>query len=135
MVSHLAERLHGAASNRDVTDAMGAVIADRLNEAGYPDPSTVRLAQLVTDGLPVEEVAVQMGMGARQVHRRCLNHFGLPPTVLRRIARLHRAAHWRALNPWATLADVAASAGFADQAHLARDCRSFTTTQARVALR
>ena len=60
-------------------------------------------------------------MGERRLHRRCLDAFGYGPKTLARILRMNRAlALARGGTPFAT---VAAQAGYADQAHLARDVK------------
>ena len=63
-----------------------------------------------------------MGLNERRLHRRCLAAFGYGPKTLARILRMNRAVDLaRAGTPFAT---VAVAAGYADQAHLARDVRA-----------
>jgi hypothetical protein len=58
----------------------------------------------------------------RQARRRFVVAVGYGPAVYRRVLRFQRAV---ALAPRAPpLADLAAAAGYADQAHLARECRA-----------
>ncbi|MFD9260612.1 helix-turn-helix domain-containing protein, partial [Streptomyces sp. NPDC059538] len=64
--------------------------------------------------------------GERQLHRRSLDAFGYGPRTLGRILRLRRAlALARAGMPFA---EVACVAGYADQAHLAREVRALAGT-------
>jgi AraC-like DNA-binding protein len=64
-------------------------------------------------------MADQLGLSARQLHRRCLPVFGYGPRRLSRILRMTRALDQaRAGLP---LAEVAAVCGYADQAHLTRE--------------
>ncbi|NED34808.1 helix-turn-helix domain-containing protein, partial [Streptomyces sp. SID8499] len=59
--------------------------------------------------------------GARTLHRRALAAFGYGPKTLARVLRLQRALRLaRAGVPYAA---CAARAGYADQAHLARDVK------------
>src|SRR4051794_26709304 len=75
-------------------------------------------------GTPVAGIADDLGLGPRQLHRRCLDAFGYGPKVLARVLRLQRAvALGRQGRP---PADVAAVAGYADQSHLAREVRTLT---------
>jgi AraC-like DNA-binding protein len=75
-------------------------------------------------GRPVAETADRLGLGARRLHRRSLAAFGYGPKTLARILRLQRAlALARDDEPFAV---AALRAGFADQAHLARDVRELT---------
>ncbi|MDF3148621.1 helix-turn-helix domain-containing protein, partial [Streptomyces sp. T21Q-yed] len=65
--------------------------------------------------------ADELGLGSRQLHRRCLTAFGYGPKTLARILRLQRAL--ALARGGVTFADTAVRAGFADQAHLARDVK------------
>ncbi|WP_280887989.1 helix-turn-helix domain-containing protein [Streptomyces sp. LBL] len=91
-----------------------------------PDPLLRRLVTALDAGRPIAATADELGLGARQLHRRSLTSFGYGPKTLARILRLQRAlALARAGIP---LAETAARSGFADQAHLARDVRELTGT-------
>jgi AraC-like DNA-binding protein len=97
-----------------------------LERATPPDPELRRLVTALAAGCPVAATADELGLGARQLHRRSLHVFGYGPKTLARILRLQRAlALARHGTPYA---DTAARAGYADQAHLARDVREFTGT-------
>jgi AraC-like DNA-binding protein len=62
--------------------------------------------------LPAEEIANRVGLSPRQLHHLCVDRFGLPPSVLRRTSRLHRAARlYQAAGPGRRLADLAQAAG------------------------
>ncbi|MFF4591267.1 helix-turn-helix domain-containing protein [Streptomyces sp. NPDC001388] len=97
-----------------------------LERATPPDPALRRLVTALAAGRPVSTTADELGLGARRLHRRSLTAFGYGPKTLARILRLQRALGLaRAGVPYA---DTAARAGYADQAHLARDVREFTGT-------
>ncbi|MFF5183082.1 helix-turn-helix domain-containing protein [Streptomyces sp. NPDC000345] len=97
-----------------------------LERAAPPDPALRRLVTALAAGRPVSTTADELGLGARRLHRRSLTAFGYGPKTLARILRLQRALGLaRAGVPYA---DTAARAGYADQAHLARDVREFTGT-------
>jgi transcriptional regulator GlxA family with amidase domain len=72
-------------------------------------------------GRPVAATADELGIGARQLHRRSLAAFGYGPKTLARVLRLQRAL--TLARSGLPFAETAARAGFADQAHLARDVR------------
>jgi AraC-like DNA-binding protein len=75
-------------------------------------------------GVSVERIAESVGVSARQLQRRALHAFGYGPKMLARILRLVRALDLaRAGTPFA---EVAATTGYADQAHLSRDVREFS---------
>jgi AraC-like DNA-binding protein len=83
------------------------------------DPLGARVHALARQAAPVAQMADQLGLSARQLHRRCLPVFGYGPRRLSRILRMTRALdRARAGLP---LAEVAALCGYADQAHLTRE--------------
>src|SRR3954470_16129405 len=89
-----------------------------------PDPLGARLLALATAGAPVLAMADAVNLGVRRLHRRSLALFGYGPQHLVRVRRLERAlALARSGTPFA---QVAADAGYADQAHFARDVRNLT---------
>ena len=78
----------------------------------------------VRRGLTVREIAGELALSERQLHRRCLDAFGYGPKTLDRVLRLGRAVDQaRTGMPFAA---VAVRAGYADQAHLAREVRAMT---------
>ncbi|MEU9097621.1 AraC family transcriptional regulator [Streptomyces sp. NPDC048361] len=115
-VRRLAERIGDAA------DPASALEAVALGRAPAPDPLTRAVADRIAAGWSVAATAADAGLGARQLHRRCLDVFGYGPKTLARILRLQRAlALVRRGTPFA---EAALAAGCADQAHLAREMRS-----------
>ncbi|MDX3415939.1 helix-turn-helix transcriptional regulator [Streptomyces sp. MD20-1-1] len=92
--------------------------------AGPPDPLLTRLVTALDAGRPVAATADELGLGARQLHRRSLTAFGYGPKTLARILRMRRAlALARAGVPFA---ETAVLAGYADQPHLSREVRRLT---------
>ncbi|WP_200215155.1 helix-turn-helix domain-containing protein [Micromonospora coerulea] len=101
--------------------ALTAVALTRLRAAGGPDPLGARIAARLATGGPIAATAAEVGLGERALRRRCQPLFGYGPKTLARILRMRRAlALARAGTP---LAEVAARAGYADQAHLTREVR------------
>ncbi|GLP63800.1 AraC family transcriptional regulator [Streptomyces sp. TUS-ST3] len=114
-VRRLRSRIAGAP---DLGTALEEVVAER---AAPVDPVLRALVTRLDAGRPVAASADELGLGARQLHRRSLVAFGYGPKTLARILRLRRAlALARSGVPYA---ETAARSGFADQAHLARDVR------------
>ncbi|MFF7948221.1 helix-turn-helix domain-containing protein [Streptomyces griseorubiginosus] len=117
-VRRLRSRIAGAA------DPATALEDIALERAAPADPVLRALVVALDAGRPVGVTADELGLGARQLHRRSLVAFGYGPKTLARILRLQRAlALARAGVPYA---EAAARCGFADQAHLARDVRELT---------
>lgn len=69
------------------------------------------------------KAAQTLGLGERQLERRCRALLGMAPKQLQRITRWHgllcAALHWQRLSA----ADAALAAGYYDQSHMARDSR------------
>ncbi|WP_406044338.1 helix-turn-helix domain-containing protein [Micromonospora sp. NBC_00898] len=104
-----------------IAAALEAVAVARLRAAGGPDPLAARVAARLAAGAPVAATAAEVGLGGQALRRRCQPLFGYGPKTLARILRMRRAvALARAGTP---LAEVAARAGYADQAHLTREVR------------
>jgi AraC-like DNA-binding protein len=94
---------------------------ERAAQTPAPDPLLRHLVAALDTGRPVAATADELGLGARQLHRRSLTAFGYGPKTLARVLRLQRAlALARAGVPFA---ETAARCGYADQAHLARDVK------------
>jgi AraC-like DNA-binding protein len=66
-------------------------------------------------------MADDLGLSERQLHRRCLVAFGYGPKTVQRVLRFQAAL--RDARAGRRLADVAADAGYADQAHMSREVR------------
>ncbi|MET8073798.1 helix-turn-helix transcriptional regulator [Streptomyces sp. NPDC005271] len=95
------------------------VALGRLRDAQPPDPALRAVVAGLSGGASVSEVAAAVGLGERQLHRRSLAAFGYGPKTLARVLRLNRALTLaRGGVPYA---EVALMAGYADQAHLARE--------------
>jgi AraC-like DNA-binding protein len=102
----------------------GALVAD-----GDPDPAATRAAVLLADPRTrAEDVAAEVGLSIRQLRRRCHAVVGYGPKTLQRVLRFRRFVSRLDAGPPAGQADhdlavLAVQAGYADQAHLTRECR------------
>ncbi len=110
------------ADGGDPASLLVDAVARRLRDASPPDPGLRDLVARLREGQGVADIAGVLGCTQRTLHRRCRDAFGYGPSVLRRILRFRSAL---ALAGTGTaFADTAARAGFADQAHLAREVRA-----------
>jgi AraC-like DNA-binding protein len=114
-VRRLRSRIAGA------PDPATALETVALERAAPPDPVLRALVAALDAGRPVAVTAEEIGLGARQLHRKSLVAFGYGPKTLARILRLRRALALAGAG--VPFAETAARCGFADQAHLARDVR------------
>ncbi|MBB5778176.1 helix-turn-helix transcriptional regulator [Nonomuraea jabiensis] len=110
-------------------DVMLAAVRDRLAGEVPADPAGAAIAGALRKGRTVGEVAWDLGFSERQLHRRSLATFGYAPKILQRIVRFQRALTLaRAGVP---LAEVAVTAGYADQAHLSHDVKRLSGVSMR----
>jgi len=125
-VRELAERIDGAGDRAAALEAVAARAAAVAAGDGRSLRGRVPGGVLwgVRRGLTVREIAGELALSERQLHRRCLDAFGYGPKTLDRVLRLGRAVDQaRTGMPFAA---VAVRAGYADQAHLAREVRAMT---------
>ncbi|CAL9562415.1 hypothetical protein SUDANB58_04668 [Streptomyces sp. enrichment culture] len=120
-VRRLAARVNAAA---DPAGALEHLALDLAARTGPLDPLPRRIVAALAAGRSVAETAEALGIGARLLHRRSLAAFGYGPKTLARVLRLRRAL--ALARDGVPLAETAARAGFADQAHLTRDVRELT---------
>jgi AraC-like DNA-binding protein len=103
-------------------------IAGALAAEGAPDPAIARAAaRLRNPAARAEAVAAEVGLSERQFRRRCQAAAGYGPKTLQRVLRFQRFVRLLDAAPAPPdLAAVAAQAGYADQAHLTRDCAALS---------
>ncbi|MER6154766.1 helix-turn-helix domain-containing protein [Streptomyces sp. NPDC001868] len=118
VVRRLTARVNAA---DDPASGLEAVVLERAAEVGRPDPVLRRVVETLDAGRPVAATADELGLGARQLHRRSLAAFGYGPKTLARVLRLQRAL--ALARDGVPFAETAARTGYADQPHLARDVR------------
>jgi AraC-like DNA-binding protein len=133
----LEERVLAAASAGDALAALAGGLATRLDAARPAGDPLVRAAALavVRDGASVPEAGRRVGLGERQLRRRFEQAVGFGPATLQRIQRFQRFLTLAERGPAATLARLAADAGYADEAHLGRECRRLAGETAGTLLR
>lgn len=137
-----ARRLETALAHASDTAAqrrlLEGVVADRLDLRGQTDWSVVEAARrLAKPSVAVERVADAVGLGQRELRRRFRQQVGYGPKTLQRVLRfqafLRRLAEVAAGS--ISLALVAAELGYADQAHLGRECRRLSGSSPRKLVR
>jgi AraC-like DNA-binding protein len=125
-----ADRLFDQASSggepKAITARLEAALLARLPAVGQADCAIGFLRQTVDRRRnPLSEgmraLAGRIGVSERTLRRRCLDAFGYGFKTLDRILRFQRFFHLAATSADPRLADLAAQAGYADQAHLARE--------------
>jgi AraC-like DNA-binding protein len=100
-------------------------LAGALVTGSPPDLDVAHAASLLRDPRArVEDVAEDVGLSMRQLRRRCDAAVGYGPKTLQRVLRFRRFVSWIDASQAGDyeLAVVAAGIGYADQAHLTREC-------------
>jgi AraC-like DNA-binding protein len=136
----LGERLSEAPTTVHAMDVLEQAVAARMSTAPAPDPVVAeavgRLQPWRRGG--VKDVTSPLFMSPRQLRRRFAAAVGYGPKALQRILRFQGfLALSNALKDADTppsLARLAATAGYSDQAHLTRDCRALTELTPRAFL-
>src|SRR5262249_24942423 len=109
-------------------DAVEGALVEHLRRSPSPDDVIVRAVDrvLAADALvAVSDLAKELGVSSRHLHRRFLAAVGVSPKRLERLARFARAWRHAVMGPPLTWADLALANGYADQSHLVREFRTF----------
>jgi AraC-like DNA-binding protein len=144
----LARRVPGWLDPPAALSALTAVACE-LAAAGPADMLATGVVSLLAQPTAAaRDIAAALGVSDRQLRRRCHAAVGYGPATLRQVLRFRRFVDWAdtgRVPGWAdgggavgadgggagageggwALARVAAQAGYADQAHLTRDCARF----------
>ena len=116
------DELHGGADPNVMLHLLASAAA-RLVDAGPPDLAVqAAVVRLQDPTQRAAALAADLGFSERQLRRRFLASVGYGPKTLQRILRLRRFIAGERHD----LARTALDAGYADQAHLARECRRLT---------
>lgn len=128
-----AELLDASVPLEDLWGAGGARVAERIGTAGSAVAQLAELAAAIAeriDGQPDHLVRAaatgvarhELGIGDRQLRRRFGDAVGYGPKTLERILRFQQFLRLAAGDREPDLARIALEAGYADQAHLTREC-------------
>jgi len=123
-----------------IADARGAALAQArflevIDELAAARPVAETLAPAIWRELfaprnrsskGLRQLASRLGLSERTLRRRSLDYFGHAPDRLGAIARLQLFLAAAGREKEKGLAELALAAGYADQAHLTRECRRLT---------
>jgi AraC-like DNA-binding protein len=121
----LTERLADAPGWRERFGLLDAAFAARLRR---PPPDVLfawRRLAASHGGVSIAGLADELGWSRRHFGERFREHVGLAPKPAARVLRFRRALTLLERDDGARLAEIAASCGYYDQAHLNRDFRAF----------
>jgi len=121
----LAARAMGPSRWQDQLQVMVQGLMERVRQAPVADPVGVGIAAMLAArrGRPLAQVADEVGLSERQLRRRVEESVGYSPRLLARVLRFQRFLRAaRAAGQGRSLATLAVDVGYADQAHLTREC-------------
>jgi len=121
----LADRLADASSMGACRAILAAAVRERVAAATCDDQVVAAARLLSTAPMRVTDLAEQVGISDRQLRRRFVRQVGYGPKTYERVMRFRRfqESGMRTGGQRVGLAHLAATAGYADQAHLTRECR------------
>ena len=122
--TELADRLGESKDDEEAFGLLEQAVGSRI-DGGGPDPLVLAATRrLGFPGSRVNELAESLGISDRQLRRRFHQSVGYGPKTLDRVLRFRRlVAQTSAIAAGESdLARVAADLGYADQAHMTRDC-------------
>lgn len=119
------ERLDGVDSPAEACRLLGRHVASRLVDAVTPDPVIDALVHAFRRDaqITISRVSDDLGVSRRQLQRRAFDALGYTPKTFAGIVRFQRFVSLARRGPDSGLAALARAAGYADQAHLTRNCR------------
>lgn len=124
----LRRRLPALAEPDEAGSHIASALTAWLTRAGEPDDwlrAAIRL--LDAPGATVATVARIVGYSERELRRRFRDSVGYGPKTLQRVLRFQRVlATLGSREPSGSLARLAASAGYSDQAHMTRETRELS---------
>ncbi len=124
--SDLAQRLADAAPASRLR-LLDAWLLDRKLRARFAEPrvrKAIRVLEATRGATPVRDLAAHAGLGERQLERAFDERVGVSPKALARAIRLQAFVAALDRRAGASLAAVAADAGFADEPHLVREVKA-----------
>ncbi len=134
-VSRLEEAVGRAGSAERALAVLQSHLLGQFRSAGRMDPLVREAVRALMPWHPVsiDALATHLALSASQLRRRCLQAVGVSPKVLQRTLRfqgflaLAQAGAMASGRPGADgVAGLAVDVGYADQAHLSRECLRLT---------
>jgi AraC-like DNA-binding protein len=134
-VDRLVEAMAGAGTPERALILLQARLLREFRSAAHVDPLVGEAVKALMPWHPVniDTLATHLALSASQLRRRCLHAVGLSPKVLQRTLRFQGFLALAQAGAAATgrrgadgIAGLAVDLGYADQAHLSRECLRLT---------
>jgi AraC-like DNA-binding protein len=130
-------RIAGRASLSERIAAMEAALLDRVANASPVDKTTRAAIRWISQRPHgrVEQLSQWLGLSSRQIQRRFAASVGYGPKLFQSVLRFQRLLHLAAEpEVHANLAQLAADAEYADQAHMTRELQRFSGSSPIISL-
>lgn len=123
-------RMAGCGTPGEARSVLETLVAERLQDVEMDGLSLAAARALRVPGARTDRVAAELGVSERGLRRHVRHDVGVGPKELQRVLRFHRFVGrvGAVARDEASLADVAADVGYADQSHLGRECRRLSGT-------
>lgn len=107
-------------------DHLARILADRLEPTGAMShvDHALSLIDASRGTVSIERVARAVGITRRHLERQFREYVGLRAKHVSRITRIHAALDLLQQQPLMSGAEIAATCGYSDQAHLIRECQA-----------
>jgi AraC-like DNA-binding protein len=134
-VDRLVEAMAGSGTPERALEFLQAHLLREFRSAARVDPLVGEAVRALMPWHPVniDTLATHLALSASQLRRRCLHAVGVSPKVLQRTLRFQGFLALAQAGAMATgrrgadgMAGLAVDAGYADQAHLSRECLRLT---------
>ena len=135
VVDRLVEAIAPSRTPASALAILQAYLLREFRHAGHLDPLVREAASVLMPWHPVDigALATHLALSESQLRRRCLHALGLSPKVLQRTLRFQGFLALAQASATATgrrdgdgMAGLSADVGYADQAHLSRECLRLT---------
>ena len=127
-VDRLGEAMSNASGPEAALDLLQADLLRAFRSAGHVDPLVREAVRHLMPWHPVEisKLAAHLAISTSQLRRRCLHTVGVGPKTLQRTLRFQGFLALAQAGATPGVAGLAVDAGYADQAHLSRECLRLT---------
>ena len=121
-------RLMHAPSPEAIFSLLESALLPRLQVPGESDllRQGVEVLQRAASAPAITQLAEDLGLTPKRLHRLFLDHVGLGPKRFFRIRRFRAALHLASLGKSVPWADIALQCGYYDQAHFINDFQAFS---------
>ena len=129
--TRLEEQLLEAPSWEERFLLVETALAARLEAAAAPPPDVDWAWRRLTSAngrIRIADLAAELGCSRKHLAVKFREHVGLPPKLVARMLRFRHTVDVLLASPESSIAEIAASCGYYDQAHLDRDFREFART-------